>query len=187
MLSFLRRLSTRKLFLRIDVCGLWPVLWGILWRLILASPNFFFSLVIVLLFEERHTLLIHYLALFLIPFRWHLSVWGGLGQMESFLLVNWKKKLFALEVVFLDHSQAVLFKWGALREKKKKGLLVKYVWKILFTAYFLGESQSTLLGKEKSEKLRNEETGLGVFNSVFPELCEHRALTSHQLSWKFLL
>jgi len=34
----------------------------------------------------------------------------------------------------------------------------------------LGESQSPLLGKEKSEKLRSEETGLGVFNSVFPKL-----------------
>lgn len=186
MLSFLRHLSSGKLFLRIDVCGLWPVLWGILWRRILASPNFF-SLVIVLLFEKRHTLLIHYLALLLISFRWHLSIWGGLGADGIFSPCKLKKKLFTLEVAFLDHSQAVLFKWGALRGKKKKRPPSQLCVENPVYCILLGESQSTLLGKEKSEKLRNEETGLGVFNSVCPKLCEHRALTSHQLSWKFLL
>lgn len=88
MLIFLRHLSTWKLFLRIDVCGSWPVLRGILGRLILASPNFF-SLVIVLLFEKRQALLTHYLALLLIPFMLHLSIWGCRSwELESFLLIN---------------------------------------------------------------------------------------------------
>lgn len=112
---------------------------------------------------------------------------GGTGADGIFSPCKLKKKIICLGSGLFRSLTSSVIQVRCFEGKKKKGLLVKYVWKILFTAYFLGESQSTLLGKEKSEKLRNEETGLGVFNSVFPELCEHRALTSHQLSWKFLL
>ena len=50
--QFFETLSTCKLFLRIDVCGSWPVLRGIRWKLSLASHHSF-PLVIELSFEKR--------------------------------------------------------------------------------------------------------------------------------------
>lgn len=120
---FLKRLSTWKLFLRIDVCVLGQCLEGVLGRLILASPNFF-SLVTVLLFEKRQALLIHHLALLLIPFVLHLSIWGrrGLGTVGIFFPCKLKRITYLASGLFRSLTSSVI----AMRcFEEKNGLLVK--------------------------------------------------------------
>ena len=128
--QFFEALSTGKLFLRIDVCGSWPVLRGVRRKLLLASHHFF-PLVIALLFEKRQVPLTHYLSLLPIPFMLQLIFFFFWRNGGSWNLMNWTKLLslevvflfiylfiYLFKVVFLDHSQVLLSKWDALREKK---------------------------------------------------------------------
>lgn len=120
-----------------------------------------FPFLFVVLFGKRWAPLVHHLPLLSIPFPVQLSLGRTGCTWDTTFLVNWRK--FPLEVVFLDHSQAVSSKWDALRKKK-------VLWSNKF--YLLNTSWSLrALGSwKKVWKWCSKGTGVGVFHPVFPRL-----------------